>query len=94
MKRRLSLWKYGQLDQLMFEGKTIQNNDRATTNKNIETLTFPRLVDEEGIVHKSIKILEKANKEGILPHSDEMFEILYSENIPRLLKHQMTYYKL
>ena len=37
LKRRLSLWKNGQLDQLMFEGKIIQdrpqNIDRVTTKK-------------------------------------------------------------
>ena len=36
LKRRLSLWKNRQLDQLMFEGKTIQdrpqNIDRVATN--------------------------------------------------------------
>ena len=36
LKRRFSLWKNGQLDQLMFEGKTIQdrpqNIDRVATN--------------------------------------------------------------
>ena len=44
MKRRLSLWKNGQLDQLMFEVKTIQDrlqhNDRVTTNKNKEALNL------------------------------------------------------
>ena len=63
----------------MFEGKIIQdrikNNDRVTTNKNKETLTFALLI-EEGKVNKAIKILEKANKRGILPLSDETFEIL------------------
>ena len=42
LKRRLSIWKNGQLDQLMFEEKTIQYrlliNDRVTTNKNKEAL--------------------------------------------------------
>ena len=44
MKRRLSLWKNGQLDQLMFEVNTIQDrlqhNDRVTTNKNKEALNL------------------------------------------------------
>ena len=83
LKRRLSLWKNGQLDQLMFEGKTIQdrlqNNDRTTTNKNKEALTFARLI-EEGKVNKAIKILEKGNTGGILPLSDETFEILQQKH--------------
>ena len=79
LKRRLLLWKNGQLDQLVFEEKTIQyrlhNNDRATTNKNNEALIFARLI-EKGNVNNTTKILKKANKVGILPLSDEMFEIL------------------
>ena len=60
-KQILSLWKNGQLDQLMFEGKTNQYvqqyNDRVTTNNNKEALTFARLI-EAGKVNKAIKILE------------------------------------
>ena len=63
----------------MFEGKTVQdrlqNNDRVTANKNKEALTFVRLI-EKGKVNKAIKILEKANKGGILPLSYDTFEIL------------------
>ena len=58
----------------MFEGKTIQdrlqNNDRVTASNNKDALTFAQLI-EEGKVNKAIKILEKANKGGILPLSDE-----------------------
>ena len=40
LKRRLSLWKNGHLDQLMFEGKTIQdslqNSHRVTANNSKE----------------------------------------------------------
>ena len=67
----------------MFEGKTIQNrlqnNDRVTTNNNKEVLTFARLI-EEGQVIKAIKILEKGNWGGILPLSDETFEILQQKH--------------
>ena len=74
MKRRLSLSKNGQLDQLMFERKTMQDtlksNVWVTANNNIEALTFARLI-KEGKVNKAIKILEKANTGGILPLSDE-----------------------
>ena len=77
LKRRLSLWENGQPDQLMSEGKTIQdrlqNNDRATTNKNKEALTFARLIDE-GKVNKAIKFLEKTNNGGFLPFSVEMLQ--------------------
>ena len=58
LKRRLSLWENGQPDQLMSEGKTIQdrlqNNDRATTNKNKEALIFAQLI-EEGKVNKNLR---------------------------------------
>ena len=77
LKQRLSLWENGQPDQLMSEGKTIQdrlqNNDRATTNKNKEALTFARLI-EEGKVNKVIKFLEKTNNGGFLPFSVEMLQ--------------------
>ena len=67
----------------MFEGRTIQNrlqnNDRVTTNNNKEVLTFARLI-EEGQVIKAIKILEKGNRGGILPLSDETFEILQQKH--------------
>ena len=89
LKRRLSPCKNGLLDQLMFEGKTIQdrlqNNDKVTKIKNKEVLTFAQKVN------KAIKILEKTNEGGIIPLSDETFEIL-SKNIPRLQKHQATCY--
>ena len=84
LKRRLSLWKNGQLDQLVFEEKTIQyrlqNNDRATANKNEEALNFTRLI-EQGNVNNTTKILEKANKVGILPLSNETFEILQRKHL-------------
>ena len=67
----------------MFEGKTIQdrlqNSDRVTTNNNKEALTFAQLT-EGGKVNKAIKILEKANKGGILPLSEERFEILQQKH--------------
>ena len=84
LKRRLSLWKNWQLDQLVFEEKTIQyrlqNNDRATANKNEEALNFTRLI-EQGNVNNTTKILEKANKVGILPLSNETFEILQRKHL-------------
>ena len=83
LRQRISLWKKGQLNQLMFEGKTIQdslqNNDRVTTNSRKEVLTFAQLF-EEGKVNEAIKILEKANKGEILPFSDETFEILQQKH--------------
>ena len=68
----------------MFERKTIldrlQNNDNSsTTNKNKEVLTFARLL-EEGKVSKAIQIFEKAKKGGILPLSDETYDILQQEH--------------
>ena len=55
LKRRLLLWTNGQLDQLMFEGKTIQDRleNNATTNKNKRALTFARII-EDGKVNKPI----------------------------------------
>ena len=83
MKRTLSLRKNWQLEQLIFEGKTIQvrlqNNERVTANNNKEALTFAQLI-EEGKVNKAIKILEKANKGEILPLSGETFEILQQKH--------------
>ena len=77
-KRRLHFWKNGQIDQLMFEGKTmkktLQNNNRVSTNKSKEAITFARLI-EKGKVNKAIKTLEKS-KRGTQPLSDEKFEIL------------------
>ena len=83
LKQRLLLWKNGQLDQLKFERKTVQdrlqNNWRVNTNKNKEALTFTQLIKEEK-VNKAIKILEKPNKGGVLPLSDETFEILQQKH--------------
>ena len=44
-----------------------------------EELTFVRLIEEEK-VNKAIKILEKPNKGGILPLSDETIEILQQKH--------------
>ena len=67
----------------MFERKTIQdrlqNIDGVTTSNNKEALFFARLI-EEGKVNKTRKTFEKANKGGILPHSDETFEILQEKH--------------
>ena len=94
LKRRLLLWKNGQLDHLMFEGKTIQdrlqNNGRVTTNKGNKSLTFAQLI-EEGKDNKEMKILEKANKGGILPLSDETFEILQQKHPKAHPKHPKKY---
>ena len=83
LKRRLSLWKNEHLDQLMFEGKTIQdrlqNSHRVTANNSKEALTFERLIEEEK-VNTKIQILEKANKGGILPLGDETLERLQQKH--------------
>ena len=67
----------------MFERKTIQdrlqNIDGVTTSNNKEALFFARLI-EEGKVNKTRKTFEKANKGGILPLSDETFEILQEKH--------------
>ena len=67
----------------MFERKTIQdrlqNIDGVTTSNNKEALFFARLI-VEGKVNKTRKTFEKANKGGILPLSDETFEILQEKH--------------
>ena len=65
----------------MFEGKTIQERLKImiTTKNNKEALIFARFI-EEGNVNKAIKIIEQANKEGILPLSDKTFEILQQKH--------------
>ena len=83
LKRRLLLWKNEHLDQLMFEGKTIQdrlqNSHRVTSNNSKEALTFERLI-EEGKVNTTIQILEKANKGRILPLGDETLDRLQQKH--------------
>ena len=54
---------------------TLQNNNRVSTNTNKDALTFAQPIEERK-VNKAIKNLEKANKGGILPLSDETLEIL------------------
>ena len=48
----LLLWKNGPLDQLMFEGKTIQERLKIMiiTNNNKEALTFARLIEEGNVI--------------------------------------------
>ena len=64
-KQRLHPWKNGQLEKLIYEGKTIQDRlqytNRVFTNKNKEVIPFARLI-EAGKVIKAIKILEKLRR--------------------------------
>ena len=68
LKERLLLWKN--------EQDILQNNERATANKNKELLTFSWLIEEGKVVNKAIKIFQKTNKGRILSLSDETFEVL------------------
>ena len=78
----IALEKWATRSDYVWGGKIqdrLQNNDRVTTNNNKEALTFVRLI-EEGKINKAIKILEKPNKGGIRPLSDEMFEMLQQKH--------------
>ena len=83
LKRRLTLWKDGQIGKLLFEGKTIQERLYDDKHKifyeNRKAELFARYM-EEGKVNKALKILERTNREGILPLTDETFEILQEKH--------------
>ena len=50
LKQRLLLWKNGQY--------ILQNNERATGNKNKKVLTFSWLIQEGKVFNKAIKVLD------------------------------------
>ena len=83
LKRRLNQWKDGHIEKLLVEGKTIQERLFKESTKNQSSdrkaTLFARFM-EDGKVNKALKLLERSNKGGILPLTEETFEVLLEKH--------------
>ena len=79
LKRRLNQLKDGQIEKLLFESNTIQERlfkgNRKNQSPDRKATLFAQLM-EDGKVKKALKLLESLNKRGILPLTEETFEVL------------------
>ena len=78
LKKRLDQWKDGQIEKLLVEGKTIPDSAKNQSSDRKATL-FARFM-EDGKVSKALKLLESSNKGGILPLTEETFEVLLEKH--------------
>ena len=79
LKRRLNQLKDGQIEKLLFESNTIQERLFKGNRKNQSPdrkATLLAQFMEDGKVNKALKLLESLNKRGILPLTEETFEVL------------------
>ena len=84
LKRRLNQWKDGQAEKLLVEGKTIQERlfqDSAKNQSSDRKATLFAQFMEDGKVNKALKLLESSNKGGILPLTEETFEVLLEKHL-------------
>ena len=83
LKRKLNQWKDGQIEKLLVEGKTIQERPFTDSAKNQSSdrkaTLFARFM-EDGKINKDLKLLESSNKGGILPLTEETFELLLEKH--------------
>ena len=83
LKRRLNQWKDGQIEKLLVEGKTIQErlfkDNVKNQSSNRKATLFARFM-ENGKVNKALKLLENSEKGGILPLTEETFEMLLEKH--------------
>ena len=83
LKRRLNQWKDEQIEKLLVEGKTIQERlfkDSAKKKSSDRKATLFVRFMEDGKVSKALKLLESSNKGGILPLTEETFEVLLEKH--------------
>ena len=83
LKRRLNQWKDGQIEKLLVEGKIIQERlfqDGAKNQSSDRKATLFARFMEDGKVSKALKLLESSNKGGILPLTEETFEVLLEKH--------------
>ena len=84
LKRRLEHWKRGDIDNLLIEGKTIQSRLLSLPSQKSEKNTPRRFAQfmEEGKVNNAMRLLQKSNNRGILPLTEETFEVLLEKHPP------------
>ena len=83
VKIRLNQWKDAQIEKLLVEGKAIQEILFKGSTKNQspdrKATLFARFM-EDGKVNKALKLLESSNKEGMMPLTEETFEVLLEKH--------------
>ena len=83
LKRRLNQLKDVQIEKLLVEGKTIQERlvkDSAKNQSSDRKRNLFAWFMENGKVSKALKLLESSNKTGILPLTEETFEVLLEKH--------------
>ena len=83
LKRRLNQWRDGQIEKVLVEGKTIQERlfkDNVKNQSSDRKATLFARFMENGKVNKALKLLESSKKGGILPLTEETFEMLLEKH--------------
>ena len=83
LERILNQWKDGQIEKLLVEGKTIQERlfkDNVKNQSSDRKATLFARFMENGKVNKALKLLESSKKGGILPLTEETFEMLLEKH--------------
>ena len=80
--RRIDLWINGNIDELLFQGETIQSRlHHINTPKSIDELSKKfTLLMEKGNVNSALKLLTSNISKGILPLDDSTLIILKQEH--------------
>ena len=82
LQRRLELWENGKLNELMEEGKSIQNRlpklpSRQSEEEMIKAFRNHML---KGNVNGALRLLNQANNKGILPITEETIKLLHEKH--------------
>ena len=78
LARRLSLWNEGRIDELLFEGQTMQDRLKAPENTtNIAKISEKfKVLMSQGSVKGACKVLTNSMPNGILPLSNKRLDLL------------------
>ena len=77
LKRRLNQqWKDGQIEKLLVEGETIQKRQRKESKLRQESSSICSAYGSK----QALKLLESSSKGGILPLTEETFEVLFEKH--------------
>ena len=78
LKRRMDLWENGDINELMIEGETIQQNLKSFNGKKTIEETSKRFIEKmsKGNINDAIKLLTNKMENGILPLNEQTLQML------------------
>ena len=90
LERRLKLWKEGKIEELLYEGQTIQEKLKSSySSVTIAKISMKvRILISKGNLNGALKLLMNNMLNGILPLTDETLQLLkqkHPESPPEVL---------